>query len=131
MSRTTHHVRSPRLRDARGRDHVMPGLWEIATITDLRYSSSELRAAEAAGRRPTPRRIRLRVEFFTFLGAYGRGRAVAEAANRDERRERRRLRERTLEIRRQANSAFADAAEEDDFVVHPFHHHHSVLWHAW
>ncbi|GAA3111684.1 hypothetical protein [Streptosporangium carneum] len=129
MSRTAHHIRSSRLPDTRRPGRRISDPWRTVTITDLRYSASELRAAEAAGRRPIPKRSRFRVEFFTYLGAYGRGGAVAEDANFYERRERRRLRERALEIRRQADAATADAAEEtDDFVIHPFHHRRGVLW---
>ncbi|WP_133061734.1 hypothetical protein [Streptosporangium minutum] len=133
MSRTAHHTRSPKLHVAPRRDRVVSDPWRIVTVIDLRYSASELRAAGAAGRRPSPQRVRRRVEFHSYLGAYGRGRTVAEDSNLDERRERRRLREKLLEIRRRANTLPTGGTCEvdDDFDVHPFRHRHGVLWQAW
>jgi hypothetical protein len=58
---------------------------------------------------------------------------VAEDSNLDERRERRRLRDRLVEIRRRVNTTLSpDAGEErDDFDIHPFRPRHGAIWHAW
>jgi hypothetical protein len=71
------------------------------------------------------------VEFYSYLGAYGRG-SVAEDANLDERSERRRLRDRLSATLKRANSAPLVAfTEEDNLEVHPYRPHHSALWNAW
>ncbi|WP_405139832.1 hypothetical protein OG589_24245 [Sphaerisporangium sp. NBC_01403] len=75
--------------------------------------------------------IRRRVEFYSYLDAYGRGH-VAEDANLEERRERRRLRDRLSATLKHANSAPLCAFDnDDDFEIHPFRTRHSALWHAW
>lgn len=61
------------------------------TLYDLRYSSSELRAAQAEGRRPRPQKIRHRLAMYSPQHVYG-ARRRKEYAARYHRSERTQLR---------------------------------------
>lgn len=134
MSRTAHHIRSPRLHALQDRSTPASRPWRRIDLTDLRYSTATLRRAAAEGRRPYPTRVQRRVRFDSYLGAYGRGRYVTTAARVHEHAARARLREHTAVWRSRLGAATCLEEALDPFegwdVPSP-HHRHQAVWDAW
>ncbi|MEU9891249.1 hypothetical protein [Sphaerisporangium sp. NPDC051011] len=128
MSRTAHHVRSRRAQDGdEGRARGWTP-WRAVTVTGLRYAQAEVAGASKEGRRPRPRLVRRRVEFYSFPGAHGRG-SVTQDATIEERRERSRLRDRLSAVTKRVGALrLSEVDDQDDLDVHPYRPRHGVLW---
>lgn len=59
------------------------------TVYDLRYDAADLRTAEAEGRRPRPENIRRTARWWTYTGAWTPSSSRTYAAQRNERANRR------------------------------------------
>ncbi|MEU3721418.1 hypothetical protein [Streptomyces sp. NPDC031705] len=125
MSRTAHHTADQRTPYGRQRreehdrldrhriQHTGP--WRRVDIRTLRYSATELRAAEKEGRRPRPQEVRRSFDIWRYCCAFTG--SLSEAANLEERTARARLR-----------VAARKALFDPETVIEPYRTRYQAHW---
>ncbi|KJK49780.1 MULTISPECIES: hypothetical protein [unclassified Streptomyces] len=125
MSRTAHHTpdrQTPYGRQRREDHDRLPwhriqqaGPWRRADMRTLRYSATELRAAEREGRRPRPQEVRRAFDIWRYCCAFTG--SLSEAANLEERGARARLR-----------GAARKALFDPETVIEPYRTRYQAHW---
>ncbi|MFB7463071.1 hypothetical protein ACFCZ1_06110 [Streptomyces sp. NPDC056224] len=128
MSRTAHHTpdkHTPYGKRRRQERDTLPrhetgytGPWRRADVRSLRYSATELRAAQKQGRRPQPQEVRRAFDIWQYCCAFAG--SLSEAAGLEER-----------AARARARAACRAALHDAETVIEPYRTRHQAHWHAW